>query len=140
MEWAGHTYAMRLLGPIVALLLVLNPVCSGWCQSLVCNAARPSAGEPPCHQSTGAQNSPAGALPSAQSCALRELPAALPNSLRTVDSVKAIAANSQLRPAEALPSIRAANRYSGAGCFLQALADVGLQKLRLDSSSTVLRI
>src|SRR5215470_6262236 len=102
---AFHGAARLAFTWILALLLTLAPACSGWCQSLLCDAARSSASASPCHESVSTANPHRATLNSKQVCGLRELPAALPTASRVADLADNAIAKSCAGGADTLPCL-----------------------------------
>jgi hypothetical protein len=70
---------------VLAVLLLLSPVCGALCQAQVCDAGQSAVNEPACHQSfSAASDSSAGQISSFENCGLQDLPVALPVSFRSL--------------------------------------------------------
>ena len=90
---AMFTRAKTIVIGMLALLLLVTPVCGALCKAQAC--ALPKAAEKsPCHESASAMaNENGSSLRSERNCGLPELPVALPADFRSLRSDSAASAN-----------------------------------------------
>lgn len=78
---------------VLALLLLVAPVCGALCKAQACSFPETSE-QAPCHESAGPMTAAADSVHAERSCALQELPVALPADFRSLRSGSALAADS----------------------------------------------
>src|SRR5215471_12901416 len=77
--------ASRGLGCLLAMFLLLSPVCEGWCRSQVCGEKGYAAEKSPCHDTASEATDPAGgSIHAVRNCGLREFPAVLSLNSREI--------------------------------------------------------
>src|SRR5262252_53838 len=64
---------------LLAMFLMLAPLCDGWCRSQACGEKRAAAEKSPCHEMAASQanGTAEGSIHAVRNCGLRELPAVL---------------------------------------------------------------
>jgi hypothetical protein len=68
---------------VLAVLLLLTPICGAICQAQMCDAQQTGAEKPACHESSGVTADPSNSHISAiRNCSLQQIPVALPASFR----------------------------------------------------------
>ena len=82
---------------LLALILLLAPVCRNACGAYRCEAAN-AAPSSPCHESAGPAPDAGGSVRAERGCGIQELPAVLPEDIRTLRSASLESAKAAVAP------------------------------------------
>jgi hypothetical protein len=118
---------------VLALLLLVTPVCGALCQAQACDLLK-AAEKSTCHESAGSMTNRAGSSVRAErSCGLQELPVALPADFRSLRSDSAVAADT----ATSIAIFASSFGHANPTCFSDAHHLQGTDALSCLSPSSV---